>query len=59
MRNAAVLANLLVALYLSAMVVAQFLGRDSGSNVIPAVLVGAVVVARALTELPSNTKADS
>jgi hypothetical protein len=54
MRNAAVLANLLVALYLTAMVVAQYLGRDSGSNVIPAVLVCTVVVARALTELPSN-----
>lgn len=51
MRKAAVLGNLVVALYLSAMAVAQLLGRDTGSNKIPAVLVGLVVVTRVLTEV--------
>jgi hypothetical protein len=46
-----VLGNLVVALYLSAMALAQLLGRDTGSNVLPAGLVALVVVLRVLTEV--------
>ncbi len=51
MRKAAILGNLVVALYLSSMGVAQLLGQDTGSNVVPAILVALVVIARVLTEV--------
>jgi hypothetical protein len=50
MRKAAILANLVVALYLSSMGVAQMLGRDTGSNAIPTALVVMIVILRVLTE---------
>ena len=57
MRKAAILANLAVALYLSSMGFAQVLGRDTGSNVIPAGLVVTVVILRVVTESRSPLKA--
>ena len=55
MRTAAILGNFIIAIYLSVLAVTDLLGGNPGSNVIPVVLVGTVVITRVLTASPRQT----